>query len=302
MRYQLPKKLMLFSFFVVGIFLLPNTSSAAVCTYQTRHPQTFETIKNLRDGVDIPFCDQVDENTCNQRCAGENNRVVINCTYASNYNTCADFEAQATAKAKKQQRQEYNDHVERLIDNRKTEQDAAGKCMCVVGGNDTEGGLVAVDGVTRDSCSSYDGGTPEFEQKANGVDTYSQCRWVLNEDVQATGDPSVNEVASKFAQLNRESNPLADYTGKVSALNKLRATSVNGFIVTVLSMAMGIMGTIALAVLIYGGFLWMTSAGNSSQVEKAQQILFWGALGIFLIFGSYAIITFIFEALNKNPT
>ncbi len=88
----------------------------------------------------------------------------------------------------------------------------------------------------------------------------------------------------------------------IKGLNKLQANSVQDFLGQAIKTATGIMGTIALAMMIYGGFLWMTSSGNGSQVEKAQKVIFWGALGIFVIFGSYALVTFIFEAVNPVNT
>jgi hypothetical protein len=94
-------------------------------------------------------------------------------------------------------------------------------------------------------------------------------------------------------------NPFKDYADDLLELNKIKgATDIQGLIGVAIKTAMGIMGTIALAMTIYGGVLWMTAMGNSSQIDKAINVIFWAALGIFVIFGSYAIVTFIFDATN----
>lgn len=53
------------------------------------------------------------------------------------------------------------------------------------------------------------------------------------------------------------------------------------------------MGTIALALIIYAGFLWMTAAGNDSKVEKARTILVWTTLGVVAIGASYGFVRFV---------
>lgn len=75
-------------------------------------------------------------------------------------------------------------------------------------------------------------------------------------------------------------------------------TSVQGLIGKMIKAVLGILGTIAFALFIYAGLLWMSSAGNSDRIEKAQSILVWASLGIVMIFSSYAIVSFVFEAFK----
>lgn len=60
----------------------------------------------------------------------------------------------------------------------------------------------------------------------------------------------------------------------------------------------GICGSLALIMFVYGGFLWLTSAGNSEQVEKGKKIFTWSAIGLAIIFGAYAIVTQIYRTLG----
>ncbi len=81
----------------------------------------------------------------------------------------------------------------------------------------------------------------------------------------------------------------------ISKLNKLKVTNLPALIGMVIRGLMGVAGMIAFIMILYGGILWMTAAGNASQQEKAQNTIVWSGLGIILIFASYALISFIFD-------
>lgn len=58
---------------------------------------------------------------------------------------------------------------------------------------------------------------------------------------------------------------------------------------------LGLVGSLALAMFVYGGFTWMLAAGNSTNVEKGKQILIWATIGLIVIFSSYALVQFVFK-------
>lgn len=61
----------------------------------------------------------------------------------------------------------------------------------------------------------------------------------------------------------------------------------------------GISGVLALVMFIYGGVMWMTSAGNKDRVDKAQKTIIWSILGLIIIFSSYALVNFVLSALGQ---
>jgi len=65
---------------------------------------------------------------------------------------------------------------------------------------------------------------------------------------------------------------------------------------------LGIVGSLALAVFIFGGFMWVTSAGNEEKVKKGKDMLMWAAFGLAVIFASYALVTFVIDALTGGGT
>jgi len=66
----------------------------------------------------------------------------------------------------------------------------------------------------------------------------------------------------------------------------------------IINAVLGIVGSLALAMFIYGGFTWMLAGGNSEAVTKGKNILIWATLGLVVIFTSYALVHFvIFQGL-----
>lgn len=63
---------------------------------------------------------------------------------------------------------------------------------------------------------------------------------------------------------------------------------------------LGIVGSLTLLVFIYGGFLWVASAGNEEKITKGKNIIIWASFGLAVIFASYAMVTFIVGALTGN--
>lgn len=83
-----------------------------------------------------------------------------------------------------------------------------------------------------------------------------------------------------------------------TVLNKLGTTDVREIIGRAVKTSMGIIGSIALVMFLYGGFLWMTAGGNSEHEKKARDIIIWSSLGVIVILASYALVSFIFGAFQ----
>ena len=65
----------------------------------------------------------------------------------------------------------------------------------------------------------------------------------------------------------------------------------------VIQAVLGIVGSVTLAMFIYGGFMWMLSGGNPERVKKGRDTIVWSSLGLAVIFFGYAIISFILRVL-----
>ena len=79
--------------------------------------------------------------------------------------------------------------------------------------------------------------------------------------------------------------------------NPLGTTNIPELIGRIINGVLGIVGSLALLLFIYGGFTWMTAGGNEEKVKKAQKIIVSSVLGILIIFTSYALLNLVFTIL-----
>lgn len=63
---------------------------------------------------------------------------------------------------------------------------------------------------------------------------------------------------------------------------------------------LGIVGSLALLMFIYGGLMFLISAGSSDRVSKAKLILIAAVAGLAIVFSSYLIIKFVLGTMGIN--
>jgi hypothetical protein len=51
---------------------------------------------------------------------------------------------------------------------------------------------------------------------------------------------------------------------------------------------------------IWGGYLFLTSAGNAEQVKKGKDVILWSSVGIVVILGSWVLIQFLLQGLTGS--
>lgn len=67
----------------------------------------------------------------------------------------------------------------------------------------------------------------------------------------------------------------------------------------VIKSGLGIIGIVALLMILYAGAKWMMARGEAKMVEEAQDTILWAVIGLAVIFGSYAITDFVIK--NVQP-
>jgi hypothetical protein len=80
--------------------------------------------------------------------------------------------------------------------------------------------------------------------------------------------------------------------------NPLGTTSIPDLIGRIIKGALGVVGSLALLMFIFGGLTWMTSGGNEEKIKKGKGILIWAVLGIVTIFTSYSVLNLVFKILG----
>ncbi len=61
--------------------------------------------------------------------------------------------------------------------------------------------------------------------------------------------------------------------------------------------ALGMLGTVFLALIVYAGYLWVTSAGEEEPIIKAKMIIRNSIIGLAIVLMSYGITVFVFNGL-----
>jgi len=68
----------------------------------------------------------------------------------------------------------------------------------------------------------------------------------------------------------------------------------------VVDIILGVVGSLALLMFVYGGIMMLISAGNSDKVSKAKGIIIAAVIGLGIVFASYLIIEFVMGALGVS--
>jgi type IV secretory pathway VirB2 component (pilin) len=63
---------------------------------------------------------------------------------------------------------------------------------------------------------------------------------------------------------------------------------------------LGVTGSIALLMFVYGGFLWLISAGVEDRVKKGKEVIKWSVFGLVIIVGAYTIVRAVVSALESG--
>jgi hypothetical protein len=77
----------------------------------------------------------------------------------------------------------------------------------------------------------------------------------------------------------------------------LSQESIGVLVARFIRIALSVVGLVFVSLIIYAGYLWFTAAGRPEPVDKAKKILRQAVIGLFIIFTSYSITTFILNRL-----
>lgn len=75
-------------------------------------------------------------------------------------------------------------------------------------------------------------------------------------------------------------------------------TDARVIIGTIIKGALAVLGSFTLLMLIWGGFQWLTSAGNEEKVKKGSSTMLWALIGIAVIFSAYILVSTLTNLLS----
>lgn len=69
-------------------------------------------------------------------------------------------------------------------------------------------------------------------------------------------------------------------------------------IARIINYVMGFIGILLVGLIVYGGIMYMTSAGSEDKIKSAKAILTYSIIGIVVIFAAYLIAQYVIGALT----
>ncbi len=97
-------------------------------------------------------------------------------------------------------------------------------------------------------------------------------------------------------------------TGGADVINEelggLTDTDPRIIISRIINVLFGFLGIIAVSLVMYGGWKWMSSQGDAGKIEDAKKLLRNAVIGLFIILAAFAIVSFVLDALfgTSGPT
>ncbi len=91
---------------------------------------------------------------------------------------------------------------------------------------------------------------------------------------------------------------LAQNSGGAGITNPINCNEIGACLANVIKYVLGIAGILALAGIVWGGFLYITAGGNQDRIESGKNAVFYSVVGLIVIGLAFAIVSFVFQALG----
>ncbi|MFO0704672.1 MAG: hypothetical protein U0517_01705 [Candidatus Andersenbacteria bacterium] len=97
-------------------------------------------------------------------------------------------------------------------------------------------------------------------------------------------------------------NPVNCPAGQVCPPSNLPTGSLEGIVTNVINWGLGIAGTVAVLMLVVGGFMYITAAGDERRLDRAKAIVRGAITGVIIILISAIIVNTLNYALFRGTT
>lgn len=75
--------------------------------------------------------------------------------------------------------------------------------------------------------------------------------------------------------------------------------SIGAIVGSIILTVLGLLGVIFVVLLTYGGFLWLSAAGEEDKVKKAQGLIVNAIIGLLIVIASYTIAYYVLQKLAQ---
>ena len=113
-------------------------------------------------------------------------------------------------------------------------------------------------------------------------------------------DYSWDEFESDFNDLfetGEQGISFTSYEGQLAELSSegydeslTSSSDVREFVIKIVNFALGFLGLIAVIIVIYGGVLYVTAAGEDEKMQKGKKAITYAVIGLLIVMGSFALV------------
>lgn len=80
----------------------------------------------------------------------------------------------------------------------------------------------------------------------------------------------------------------------------LGTSDLKQVVINIIKWILGILGLVAVIMIMYGGFIWMTAGGNIEKVKKAKKIITRAVIGLVIVLLAWAIVLFVVRFITNS--
>ena len=75
-----------------------------------------------------------------------------------------------------------------------------------------------------------------------------------------------------------------------------KSTDLKEFVITIVNFALGFLGLLAVIIVIYGGVLYVTAAGEEEKTQKGKKSITYATVGLLIVLGSFAFVNTVIDS------
>ena len=134
----------------------------------------------------------------------------------------------------------------------------------------------------------------------------------LINNVSATNNANTGNNASAGSNAKKVTCPKGSLRGESAEVDSISecnlaedhagSTDLMKTLNTIISVVIGVLGLLAVAIIIYGGFMYTTSAGDASKIKKAKDTIMYGVIGLVIALLAFAIVNFVVSSIFKSTS
>ncbi len=102
---------------------------------------------------------------------------------------------------------------------------------------------------------------------------------------------AVMAIATPVAVMAQDATPFS--IESLQTKTGLKDTDLKKAVLNTLNLVLGLLTLVAVIMIIFGGFIWLTAAGNEEKVERAKKVISAAVIGLIIVLLSWAVVIFV---------